>query len=174
MGNVARSTIEANVQKLADLIRDMKFAMLTTLDPDGSIRSRPMATQKSEFDGDLWFFTGKNSGKINSIQNDQHVNVAYADSDGQRYVSVSGRAEIITDRKKISELWTPAMKAWFPKGVDDPDISLIRVRAESAEYWDSPSSPIVHLIGFAKAIITGERPQLGDNERMEISNPSVH
>jgi general stress protein 26 len=174
MENSTHSTGEANVQKLAELIRDMKFAMLTTLDPDGCLRSRPMATQNREFDGDLWFFTSKNSGKISSIQNDQHVNVAFADPDDQRYVSVSGRAEIVSDRQKISELWSPAMQTWFPKGKDDPQISLIRVRAESAEYWDSPSSAIVHLIGFAKAMITGERPHPGENERMDIANPPVH
>ena len=172
--NSTHSTGEANIKKLGELIRDMKFAMLTTVDPDGVLRSRPMVTQKAEFDGELWFFTSSKSGKISSIRNDQHINVAYADPDSQRYVSVSGRAELVNDRKKVHELWTPMMLAWFTNGENDPEISLIRVRVESAEYWDSPSSTLVHLIGFAKALLTGERPQLGENERMDIANPSIH
>jgi general stress protein 26 len=170
----AHSTGEANIKKLAEIIRDMKFAMLTTVDPDGSVRSRPMATQEQEFDGDLWFFTSRVSGKIDSIKNDKHVNVVYANPDEQRYVSISGRAEINSDRNKIKELWSPAVKAWFPKGVDDPEICLIRVRVETAEYWESPSSPIAHLIGFAKAVLTGERPKLGENERIDVANPQIH
>ena len=174
MQNNSHSTGEANIKKLAELIREMKFAMLTTVDPDGCLRSRPMATQKNEFDGDLWFFTSRRSGKMESIKKDQHVNVAYADPDDQRYVSVSGRAEVVADQGRINELWTPALRAWFPKGKDDPEIALLRVRVESAEYWDSPSSTLVHLVGFAKALLTGERVKPGENERMDIANPPVH
>ena len=172
--NSAHSTGEANIKKLAEIIRGIRIAMLTTVDPDGCLRSRPMATQTRDFDGDLWFFTNRKSGKIDSIQNDQHVNISFADPDDHRFASVSGRAEIVTSQSRIKEFWSPAMNAWFPKGVDDPDICLIHIRAESAEYWDSPSSPIVHLLGFAKALITGETPDVGDNERVDIINPPIH
>ncbi len=87
-----------------------------------------------------------------------------------KYVSVSGRAQVVTDRSKIKELWTPLMKTWFPKGEDDPEICLIRVRAESAEYWDSPSSTIVHIYGLAKAVVTGERPNPGDHNRFNLKH----
>lgn len=168
------STGEANVRKLAELIKDIKFAMLTTADPDGALRSRPMATQSTEFDGELWFFTSDASGKAASIKADQHVNVAYSNPDDNHFVSVTGRASIVKDRNKIKELWNPLLKTWFPDGVDDPQIALIRVSVDSAEYWDSPSSKLVHLYGFAKAMLTGRRPEGGENERMDIANPSIH
>lgn len=145
-----------DVQKLAKLIKGIKFAMLTTAMPDGTLRSRPMATQQTEFDGSLWFFTYYHSGKVDEIRNDQHVNLSYADPSDNRYVSVSGRAMILRDRIKAEELWTELHRAWFPNGLDDPNLALLRVNVSDAEYWDSPSSKVVQLAGFVKAIVTGE------------------
>ena len=159
---------EDRVAKLRELIKGIKIAMLTTAENDGSLRSRPMATQQTEFDGDLWFFTGKSSGKVTEIQHNQHVNVSYAEPGDNRYVSVSGRAELIDDRSKAKELWNPFVKAWFPKGLDDPDLMLLKIKVEAAEYWDAPSSMMVNLVGFAKAILTGKRPDGGENEKLNL------
>lgn len=158
-----------DVAKLRELIRDVKFAMLTTEDTDGALRSRPMVVQESEFDGDLWFFTGASSPKVAEIQQHQRVNVALANPDKQRYVSVSGTAQLVRDRTKAEELWKPAYKAWFPEGLEDPDLALLQVTVEKAEYWDSPGSAVVHLIGFVKALATGERLQdPGEHEKIEL------
>lgn len=148
-----------DVETLGSMIKDIKFTMMTTVAEDGSLYSRPMATQKlnvDEFTGRLWFFSKKNSPKNHSIENDQHVNLAYAEPDKQRYVSVSGRATISEDKAKMKELWNPFLKVWFPEGIDDPEISLIAVDVESAEIWDSPSSKVVQLVGFVKAAVTGK------------------
>lgn len=160
--------LQDGIAKLRELIKGIKIAMLTTVEADGTLRSRPMGTQQTEFDGDLWFFTGKNSGKVAEIQHDQHVNVSYAAPDDNRYVSVSGRAELIDDKTKEKELWNPFIKAWFPKGLDDPDLLLLKVRVEAAEYWDAPSSTMVNLVGFAKAVLTGNRPDIGENEKLSL------
>jgi general stress protein 26 len=143
--------------KLGELIKDIRVAMLTTVDKEGRLHSRPMATQQTEFDGTLWFFTDANSVKVHELQRDRHVNVSYANPDDQRYVSVSGMASTMTDRGKMEELWSPLHKAWFPKGLDDPNIALLRIDVDRAEYWDAPSSAVVQLFGFAKAMLTGKR-----------------
>lgn len=148
-----------DVETLASMIKDIKFTMMTTVAEDGSIHSRPMATQRIDldtFDGRLWFFSRKSSPKNHSIQNDQHVNLAYADPSKQRYVSVCGRATISEDKAIMKDLWNPFLKAWFPEGIDDPEISLIAVDVDSAEIWDSPSSKVVQLVGFVKAAVTGK------------------
>jgi general stress protein 26 len=147
---------EENVRKLAELIKDIRVAMLTTVENDGTLHSRPMATQEAEFDGSLWFFTWRETAKVHDIEHDQHVNLAYASPSDERYVSVSGRARLVNDPAKAKELWSPLLKAWFPKGLDDPNLGLLRVDVEKAEYWDAPSSKLVQLIGFAKAIATGK------------------
>jgi general stress protein 26 len=159
---------EESIAKLNELIKDIEVAMMTTIDTDGTLRSRPMATQKAEFDGDLWFFTAGSSPKVNEIQREQQVNVSYSQPSRQRYVSVSGRAQLVFDRKKAEELWTPLMKAWFPQGLDDPDLALLRVSVEKAEYWDSPSGKLVAIAGFVKALATGQRIKPGDHDRVEM------
>jgi general stress protein 26 len=157
-----------NIKKLHDLVKDIKFAMLTTVEEDGTLRSRPMATQEFEFDGDLWFFTNANAPKVDEAQRNQHVNVSYAAPNDQKYVSVSGTAQLVRDRQKIEELWNPLYKAWFPKGLDEPDLALLKVSVDKAEYWDSPSGPVVRLVGFVKAVVTGEPiGNLGENEKIE-------
>ena len=84
-----------SIKKLAELIKDIKFAMLTTVEADGSLHSRPMATQQTEFDGDLWFFTGVSSHKVHDIENNPQVNIASADPNDQSYISMSGRAHLV-------------------------------------------------------------------------------
>ena len=148
-----------DLMRLAEALRDIKFTMFTTVGEDGNLFSRPMATlrlNEKNFDGKIWFFTGINSPKVMSITNDQHVNLAYANPEYQKYISVCGTAKIVTDKNKMRELWTPLMKAWFPEGIDDPNISLICVDVETAELWHSPSSKVVQLVGLAKALATGK------------------
>ena len=156
------------IRKLDEMIKDIDFAMLTTVAEDGSLHSRPMSTQRAEFDGNLWFFTQASAPKVGEIEHEQRVNVSYAKPESQRYVSVSGRATVVRDRAKIKELWSPELKAWFPGGADDPDLALLKVAVERAEYWDSPSSAVAHAISFVKAMVTGQPADPGENEKIEL------
>ena len=156
-----------SVAKLKELLEGIDFCMLTTID-GGVLRSRPMSTQQFEFDGDLWFFTSDQTHKVGEIQADDRVNVAYSKPDDNTYVSVSGRAELLKDQAKIDELWNPIHKAWFPEGKDDPHLSLLKVKVEAAEYWESSSSTLVQLFGFVKALATGESAHGGENKKIEL------
>jgi general stress protein 26 len=164
-------TYQQELRKLADLIKDVKIAMLTTVDQDGSLRSRPMATQATEFDGDLWFFTDARSAKIDEVQSEEQVNVSYANPDDSRYVSVSGTARLVRDPEKVRELWNPILKAWFPDGLEDPNLALLKVSVAKAEYWDSPSGKMVQAIGYVKAVATGQRyqPDPGEHSKVELT-----
>jgi general stress protein 26 len=128
-----------------------------------------MATQQREFDGGLWFFTALHSAKVDEVRQNQHVNLSYANPDDHRYVSVSGTAEIVRDRNRAEELWSPIYRAWFPKGLDDPELALMRVTVEKAEYWDSSSSAMVQLIGFAKAMASGKRYEADRGEHGKVT-----
>lgn len=134
-----------DLRHLAGLITDIKFTMFSTVSKDGSIISRPMASHEIEthnFDGRLWFFTKKDTAKVHSIEQDSHVNLAYADPEKQRYVSISGKAFINEDKEKMKDLWSPMLKTWFPEGLEDPEITLIGVDIESADVWDSPPGKV--------------------------------
>jgi general stress protein 26 len=163
------TTHEEKIEKIHDLIKEIDFAMLTTVRPDGSMHSRPMATQKTEFDGVLWFFTSRSSAKVDEIRGDARANVAYANPNDHDYVSLSGRASLVQDRAKMEELWNPEVKAWFPKGLDDPELALLRIDVESAEYWKGPSSTVAYVVELAKGLVTGTRPDGGENEKVEIA-----
>jgi general stress protein 26 len=160
---------EAAVKKLGKLIKDIKFAMFTTVDEEGVLRSRPMATQEVEFDGDLWFFTRVDTAKVDDVRQYKQVNVSYAEPDDQRYVSVMGSAEVVDDRDKMAELWNPAYKAFFPEGLGDTRLRLIKVTVREAEYWDSPNK-IASAIGFVKSFVTGDPSDMGENKKIELEN----
>ena len=163
------ATHQESVQKIAQLIKDIDFGMLTTYDAEGRLHSRPMSCNKKvEFDGDVWFFTYGDSPKVHEIGNKPYVNVSFADPKSQTYVSLSGRAELVRDKAKIEEFWEPALKAWFPKGVDEPDIALLKINADQGEYWDAPSSLAAHVFSLAKVAVTGQPASPGENEKVAL------
>jgi general stress protein 26 len=155
-----------DLQKVAELVGDIKFAMLTTVAADGSLRSRPLSTLKMDAQAQLWFFTSMSSPKMDEIREDVRVGVNYARPDKQDYVSISGTAEVTRDQDKMKEMWTPWIKPWFPRGLDDPDLVLLKVSIDEAEYWDAPGSAIMRSYGFAKAMATGNTDALGTNAKV--------
>ena len=156
----------SDVETLRDQIKDIKIAMLTTVDQDGTLRSRPMGTQDVEFDGDLWFFTKSDSQKVNEIKKDQAVNVSYAGEN--RYVSVSGSAQVVNDKAKMKEFWSPIYKVWFPDGLEDPTLRLLKVNVKQAEYWDNPGGLVATIIGFAEGLINKDPSKMGENETITL------
>ena len=103
-------------QKIAKLVKDIRMTMMSSVNSDGSISSRPMATQNEPFDGTLWFLTRASSQKVEELKQDQHVTLNYADPGDSKYIALKGRASVQQDRARIKQLWNPMYKAWFPKG----------------------------------------------------------
>lgn len=126
-------TDQEAIQTVHDLIKDIDTAMLTTVSDEGLV-SRPMKTQDVAFDGDLWFLTKKDSGKFHELLRNQHVNVAYAN---KSFVSIRGKAEWVEDTQKIKQFWNPMYETLLETTYDDPNLVLIKVHAETAEYWDA-------------------------------------
>ncbi len=156
-----------SIQKLWSMMKDIKVAMLTTGMKDGTLRSRPMMSLDAEFDGDLWFFTGKSTPKVHEIEANSQVNVSYANPDDNVFISLSGPVEFIVDRGAMESLWSPAFDAWFPRGLDDPELMLLKVHVEQAEYWDIPQGKMVGMFGFFKALATGDSPSdAGENTKL--------
>jgi len=162
-------TRENDLEKLRELVKDIDFCMLTTVDEGGDLHSRPMSSNGDiDADGDIWFFTSASSHKVSEIEKRPKVNVSFADPDNQRYISVSGTAQLVRDREKIDELWRPEFKIWFPKGKDDPEVALLRIALEKAEYWDSPSSTIGFALSFVSSLVTGKEPDMGENRKVKL------
>ena len=154
---------------LKELIEDAKIGMLTTADADGTLRSRPLQTVGVEDGGTLWFFTAKSSPKVAEAEADAgRVNVSYANPGKHDYVSVSGRATLVRDRERMRKMYTKWVEVFFPKGLDDPDLALLRVDIEKAEYWDAPGSAVGRLYALAKGLATGDKDALGENQKLNL------
>ena len=151
-----------DTRKVAELIKGTRVAMLTHVDATGRLVSHPMATQEVEFDGDVLFIAERDSHKCQDIaaQSPARVNVSF--SSGSSWVSLSGTAEIVDDRAKLEELWNTFTDAWMEGGPEHPNNVLIKVSADSAEFWDTPGSKATQVLNLVKAKVTGERLDDGD------------
>ncbi|MBD0389472.1 MAG: pyridoxamine 5'-phosphate oxidase family protein [Nostoc sp. C3-bin3] len=132
---------DQQIKKLHELIKNIDYGMFTTVDDDGSLHSYPMS-KSGEISSEptLWFFTYAGSHKVTEIEHHEQVNVSFSSPEQQRYVSISGISQLVKDRNKMRELWKPELQTWFPKGLDEPDIALLKVNINQINYWDSASS----------------------------------
>lgn len=158
---------QSDAEKLAELIEGVHIAMLTSIDLGGALHTRPLATLQYDSGDFLWFFTAIDSAKVDEVQQDVRVSVAYAHPTKHVYVAVAGTADIVQDRAKQQELWSPMVRAWFPQGLDDPNLGLMRVRIERAEYWTSPGRA-AYLFEAARAAVTGKQTQMGENRKLQL------
>jgi general stress protein 26 len=161
-----------NKQKLWELIGDIKFAMLTTQDEDGSLHSRPMTVLEQHPGKDeLLFFTAVDAPKVDEIESVHAVNVSFAEPAKNRYVSVSGRAWVSQESELIDRLWSPLHQAWFPEGKESPRLAVLHVAVEYAEFWDAPSSKMVQVAGYVKALATGAPAKPGVHAKVRVERP---
>ncbi len=165
-GEEVQSRDEA-IARIAELIKDIRVAMLTTVGTDGSLHSRPMATQNTPFNGEVVFLTSENSGKVDEIKQDAQVNLCFSDAKSS-YVTLSGRAAISNDRALISALYNPSYKAWFPEGPTDSSIRVLRIKIDPAEYWDAPSSALIRNVQILARAATGGKTTVGEHAHVSL------
>lgn len=147
--------------RLSKLIENIPVAMMSTLDTDGSLVSRPMTALLMDALGALWFFTDLRSAKLDQLH---AVNLAFAHSSDATYVSLSGHVEVSTDAARIQELWSPAAKPWFPEGTDSAHLGLLRFVPRAAEYWDAPSCKMVRMFAIVASIVAGRPVAMGEHD----------
>ena len=152
------------------LIKDNRFAMLTHRHPDGTLHSHPLTTQnRSLAPGDpLYFFVSKATELGQRLRADGTVGVSYADPDKDIYVSVSGQARISADLETKKRLFNALAKAWFPGGAEDPDLELVEVEIQHAEYWNIKESKTTQLFKIAAAAVSGSAPELGEHRELNV------
>ena len=158
-------------KKLNELIKDIRFAMFTTVGASGVLSSRPMTVQKNPDDSQeavtqLWFFMSRTSDAVIQLTHTPSVNVTFADTGDDAYVSVSGSAHVVEDLALKERLWSKMNEAWFPKGFSDPDLALVRVEMEEGEYWNVKESKLVQMFKMAKAALSDEQPNLGSHGKL--------
>ena len=165
------NTDTIDTSRLWDMIKDIKFGMFTARHGNGHLHSRPMTTQNgsNERGGVLWFFMSRKSDPVADIASAPDVNVAYADTGSDRYVSVSGTARVVEDDAKKKALFNTMAKAWFPGGATDPDLALVAVAIGHADYWDVKTNKVVQLFKMATSAVTGTVPtDMGEHGKVRM------
>jgi general stress protein 26 len=158
---------QEEIEKIAALVDKARVAHVTTVTTDGRLVSRPLAVTDRPFDGDLYFFTADPSSKTDQVRANDQVNVALqVGSDG--FLSIAGTAEVSRDQQIIDELWNRYAEAWFENGRSDPAVALLRVHADSAEYWTIEDPKAVVLLKYAKAMVTREQPDIAENRSVNL------
>jgi len=156
MDNYQNLSNQEALDKLKELAEDVRMCMFCTAVKELPFQTRPMATQEVDAHGNIWFFSAADSDKNMEIKQDDQVQLLYAKQSDNHYLSVYGHADIIRDRTKTEELWNIFIKTWFQEGKDDPNLTLIRVRPESAYYWDTKHGRFISLLGLAASVISGK------------------
>jgi general stress protein 26 len=160
---------EEGMKKIAELAKGIRICMMSTIDENGKIHSRPMATQDELFHGTLFFLTRSTSEKVGDIHQRQDVTLDYADPGDSKYISLRGTASVSHDRAKIKEMWSPMYKAWFPDGEDDPEIAVLRIEITEGEYWEANSSKIIMGIKYVAAAVTGGAVSVGEAGHVKVA-----
>jgi general stress protein 26 len=149
--------------QLAELMKSIPVAMMTTLDDKEALTSRPMSPLQVDENGAIWFFTDLRSEKVEHLR---VVNLSFADNDKSTYVSISGRGEIHAEHGHVKELWTPFARPWFPDGPDSPNLALLKFVPDTAEYWDAPNSKMVRMFAMAASIATSKPIGMGEHQTL--------
>jgi general stress protein 26 len=156
-------------EKIWEIMKSCRFGMLTTVDSNGSLHSRPMTTVQKGFAGTIWFFAPTDSDAARTVKENEQACVAYANTDKADFVCLSGTASIVMEKSIKEKLWNPMVQAWFPLGPLASDVALIKMDAHHAEYWDSESNKLLQLYSMAAAYVTGTRPKgLGEHQSIKL------
>ncbi len=156
------------IKKLKELAEDARICMFTTFTTERPLPSRPMALQGVDEDGTLQFFSATNSDKNREIEADAYVQLFFENNSSSEYLHVFGQAVISQNREKIRELWSAWAKTWFQDGPEDPKLSLISVKPQASEYWDTKHNKMVQLIKIAASIVSGKTMDDGVEGKLNI------
>jgi general stress protein 26 len=159
---------EKNIALLKEMTENVRICMFTTVSLKDELSARPMATVKVEDDGSIWFFSNEYDLKSKEISKDNQVMLAYSDPAKNTYITVNGKAKLINDQVRKEAYFSPAVKAWFPDGLEDPRLILICVEPGTAEYWEGTSSKVVVAFNMLKAIVTGDEYDAGKHDKINF------
>ncbi len=162
------SPSENDLKKFKDLVNEIKITALITHSQKEGLKGRPMSTAGVDASGDLWFFTNEFSGKVAEIASNNEVILSYASRSDNSYVIVKGKSELVDDKNKMQALWNPVLKVWFPEGLNDPSIMLLKVEPGEVEFWDGSSNKIVVVFKMLKAFLSGDEYNDGEHKKIIV------
>lgn len=168
MSNIKNLYNEDAIKKIKDFVNDIKVCMFCTSVTDMPFRTRPMSTLEVDDEGNLWFFSAKSSDKNDEIKNDDTVQLIYSKNSDVHFLTITGKATIVEDQAKKDALWNPIVKAFFPEGKDDPNLSLVKIKPEAAHYWDTVNGKMITWFKMAASAVTGNQNNVGVEGKLKV------
>jgi len=157
---------QAHLDRVWDIVEKAGICMMTTRFY-GGMRARPMEARPDREEGVIWFLTDQRGLKDDEIDITPEVCLVFIYPKEKVYLSISGEAFVAHDPDRARLLWNDEQKVWW-SGPDDPNLRVVRVEPEEAEMWDGPASAAVAAFEFARARLTGEKPNLGENRKVAV------
>ncbi len=164
-----RAVEQGSVDELRELIKEVKYALLTTAARDGTLHSRPLTTLDWEFDGVAWFLVRRDSRLADEVGATPEVNLAYASPEDDTFVSLAGRAQVLHDPARARALWNRWAEMFFPGGPESAEVGVLRVNVRSAEYWTGPNDLVEKVTGAARALVAKDPSGLGHHARIDFA-----
>lgn len=168
MKNGLKNAANEDQKTAGEIMSGIQVCMLNTVTRDGEIASRPMYAQEIDGEGNLWFFTSTKQPFVAELSENPRINVTFEDANKNRFLSASGAASTVKDRSKMEELWNPGLAAWYKDGLESPELLLLKVAIDSLEFWDSPNSTAVKIVGFVKSLVSDEEFRPGRHEKVNL------
>lgn len=159
-----------HIDKIREMVKDVKYAMMTTVTSEGHLHGCPMTTSETSLGAkEIWFIGDKTSESVANIKSNPQVNLSYVCQQDKDYVSINGKAELVEDQDKLDELWSPVYNAFYENGKEDPNVQLIKVVPNGAEYWISGNSVVNAVKMAAAAVQDGKTAEsMGENASIEF------
>lgn len=168
MGDKVNLASSDAVKKLQDMAKEVRVCMFCTYDSSNRLQTAPMSANKVDDDGNIWFISDKNSKRNTDLAGNNTTDLIFGDPAKENYISVHGTSEILFDKEIIKELWNPIIKTWFQGGVDDPNISVIKVTTDDAYYWDTKHGKMVSFIKIMAGAVTGKTMDDGIEGKLSL------
>jgi general stress protein 26 len=156
------------IQKIKELVKEQSICHFVSNLSSRPLSTRPMAAQEVDDNGIIWFFSAKDSDKNHDIHNDNDVQLLFSNPENSEYLSIYGKAWIILHKEKAKKIWTPIAKAWFKEGVDDPELTLLKVVPEEAYYWDTKNNKVVSMFKILASVVTGKTADDGVQGELKV------
>lgn len=157
------------VKKIREMVDSSSLCFFQTeVSFDDSQSARPMSVQKSDEDGTLWFLSAIDSAKNEEINKNSRARLLFQKPSSMEFLELQGNAEISQNKEMIHELWDSIAKNWFPKGKDDPRISVIKFNPQAGHYWGTKSGAGLAGVKMLFGMITGKPMDVGVEGELKI------
>ena len=143
------------VEKIGHIATSTRICLFGTSEGHTPLEFRPMSVQHVDAVGNLWFLSARSSTLNRQVSRHPFVQLLFANPAASEYLSLQGRAFASDSQPLREKYWNPLAQAWFKQGINDPELTVVRVQPEQGHYWDSDDGKTVTFLKIAVAALTG-------------------